>query len=1365
MLRRPLLIFCVLTLALVGASIGFLQSQFFARMTRDFLARSVPSELGVSGHFTEFGVQLFPPAVTVSQPELRLAPQNVFDLPADSIIRAERIDLRFQPLQMLTGQVQLREIRVVGGDIELELGEPSSSPATPKKQGALQWDQLVSVRVQGLALERSELALSWKRSGLRIELESEEVALQRSGTSQAPKLDLHGKLSSLVVLQNDQAREISAVEVHAEVHPDQIEIENLSADFGTEDFDFMVQARGKILGSVLDPLELKADLELQASGDLEALSKWAGYSGKGLQGQLGFEGRARADLLRLEKTFSFDGKASLKSGVIQGWKPDSVEILGRYESTGSWGAGRVGITSGALSFSSGTLALGALELDLRNEESFHLPLELNNLKLSDLLGPYTETVGNLEAVWSGSLGLDVSRKKKDFSIQARASLSAPALSLRSRGNPNSSTIILSARQPKIMGNFLLSSTRFVPEGLELLFPHSQFRLGGEVSWASRQVQWDLQAGGAVDFGDLESLGGSKILGKGSLQARVHGEGESLSVDFDTDLDAAEYIRLQFGMLNGRISLTEGMQKLTFHGVRGRTGASPYLLSGPIDFRGEGKMGLSFEMLSGRSEDFLRIFSQLTASLPGFPESLRGRLRARGTIGGTLSLRGMDIQTQIEGNHWSLWGEQIRAIKFRGGYQAQKYWADDLVVIKRSGSLMGRVAYGPQDQISWKVRAQNFSLRDFDWVLRLDVPITGDLTLQSEGSGKVEQLDSATLIRTSRNSIRGLSLGESFLNVESKQGAFKVAGGALGKQLQLQWSHDPKNHSQNTLQMIAEDLDFTPFLVLINPKWADRESSQTPTAHATGSLRLSYKGESLDASSGQVELRHFSMNKGNAHFSLEKPVRAEVSSGSMTLPEVRWISGDSSLLRAKIHTHRGEWSNEIKGVLDLCVLEFLFPWVTQTAGAVDLDFALSGHWGAPSFAGKADLRSGLIRIAGLDSPIENLSGRVLARQNKWTLSGIQGDLAQGRLNSSGSVVFYGDRLPELDLGINLTESRLKAYPFQYLKIKTAKVRLNGDRFPYELSGSLMIDEALSREKLANAGQGIALKTSTYAPPSSLENSTDFPKLQLKLDLSADSGLRFQNEFLDVEMKAKLTLINTLEAPRILGRAELVPGQGKITFKDHVFQIQSAQVIFDNPSAIDPRFELGATTDIGGTKVQLFTSGSAARYKVDFTSNPVMPEAEILSLLALGRTSEESRRLRSSNVSGIQQSEAASLILHSMDFNRDVKEKTGFQIGVGEAMDTTTGASAFRPQADTESSVAPKIVLKRQIGKRVDVSVGSTVGAGATTQREVNADVYLSPSMSVRGVWNYLEGTTTQDAAATQQGRTSYGLDLKVQKRFK
>jgi hypothetical protein len=50
-------------------------------------------------------------------------------------------------------------------------------------------------------------------------------------------------------------------------------------------------------------------------------------------------------------------------------------------------------------------------------------------------------------------------------------------------------------------------------------------------------------------------------------------------------------------------------------------------------------------------------------------------------------------------------------------------------------------------------------------------------------------------------------------------------------------------------------------------------------------------------------------------------------------------------------------------------------------------------------------------------------------------------------------------------------------------------------------------------------------------------------------------------------------------------------------------------------------------------------------------------------------------------------------------------------------------------------------------------------GTNNQKQVNAEYHLTPGLSVIGVWDNYETVDTQD------NRTSYGLDLKLEKRFK
>jgi translocation and assembly module TamB len=281
-----------------------------------------------------------------------------------------------------------------------------------------------------------------------------------------------------------------------------------------------------------------------------------------------------------------------------------------------------------------------------------------------------------------------------------------------------------------------------------------------------------------------------------------------------------------------------------------------------------------------------------------------------------------------------------------------------------------------------------------------------------------------------------------------------------------------------------------------------------------------------------------------------------------------------------------------------------------------------------------------------------------------------------------------------------------------------------------------------------------------PPPSATSSSTISLFRLDIAVSAPGNIIVQNELMDLEAKGDLRIVGTIDNPRPVGLATAV--QGKILFKDRAFQIQSGTMEFDSPTVFNPRYEVLAVTEVANRRIQLFTVGrlEGRNPRIEFTSNPPMAESDILNLLALGVSGEDTRKFRSNDRSAYEQGEAASLVLHSLDFNREVQNKTGFQIGVDEAVDDRTGTSAFSRATNADTAAAPKIVIRRQIGKRVGVSAASTVGVGASIQREVNAEVRVTNGLSVIGVWDTFEGATTEDPK-----QNSFGVDLKLQKRFK
>lgn len=131
-------------------------------------------------------------------------------------------------------------------------------------------------------------------------------------------------------------------------------------------------------------------------------------------------------------------------------------------------------------------------------------------------------------------------------------------------------------------------------------------------------------------------------------------------------------------------------------------------------------------------------------------------------------------------------------------------------------------------------------------------------------------------------------------------------------------------------------------------------------------------------------------------------------------------------------------------------------------------------------------------------------------------------------------------------------KLKVYPFQFVKA-SGPVSIKGDQPPYLVEGSLTIDSALSREKVMNSGLAEGCSSlPSYSPPPTRQREGQYSKFRLKIDVEAEKNIIIQNDLIDGEARAEVTIVNMLDAPRLVGTAEMISGH--LIFKDRAFDIQ-------------------------------------------------------------------------------------------------------------------------------------------------------------------------------------------------------------------
>ncbi len=103
-------------------------------------------------------------------------------------------------------------------------------------------------------------------------------------------------------------------------------------------------------------------------------------------------------------------------------------------------------------------------------------------------------------------------------------------------------------------------------------------------------------------------------------------------------------------------------------------------------------------------------------------------------------------------------------------------------------------------------------------------------------------------------------------------------------------------------------------------------------------------------------------------------------------------------------------------------------------------------------------------------------------------------------------------------------------------------------------------------------------------------------------------------LDSEWGADIRLRGTTDDPRIGGEARVV--RGDYTFAGTRFELSRGMIEFDVTRPIDPSLDIRAESERDGIEVEVRVVGSSEEPEITFSSNPALPEEEILARLLFG-----------------------------------------------------------------------------------------------------------------------------------------------------
>ncbi|MGF1623076.1 MAG: translocation/assembly module TamB domain-containing protein [Rhodomicrobiaceae bacterium] len=136
-----------------------------------------------------------------------------------------------------------------------------------------------------------------------------------------------------------------------------------------------------------------------------------------------------------------------------------------------------------------------------------------------------------------------------------------------------------------------------------------------------------------------------------------------------------------------------------------------------------------------------------------------------------------------------------------------------------------------------------------------------------------------------------------------------------------------------------------------------------------------------------------------------------------------------------------------------------------------------------------------------------------------------------------------------------------------------------------------------------------------PQTEPENGNSLPSsIALSLDIRAANRIFVKGRGVDAQLGGELRLIGTADKPSAVGQFTLE--RGRLTALGRTLDFTSGSVTFSGD--LDPQLSFVAATEVDGIRIEIAITGVASDPKFGFSSNPELPEDEILALLLFNKS---------------------------------------------------------------------------------------------------------------------------------------------------
>jgi translocation and assembly module TamB len=402
---------------------------------------------------------------------------------------------------------------------------------------------------------------------------------------------------------------------------------------------------------------------------------------------------------------------------------------------------------------------------------------------------------------------------------------------------------------------------------------------------------------------------------------------------------------------------------------------------------------------------------------------------------------------------------------------------------------------------------------------------------------------------------------------------------------------------------------------------------------------------------------------------------------------------------------------VQGAIDLSLAQAFDPTLTSS-GQILFDINAAGHNANENVEGQ--IRIVNASFATPDAPVglSNGNGVLTLRRDRVDITQFSGSVGGGEVTASGGVAYR----PAIQFNIGLKGNGLRLhYPESVRTNLDLNLAMTGTTDAALLQGQINVNSVSFTPDFDLSD--FASQFSAISSPPPTQGFAD--NLKVNVSLRSTSELNVVSPTLSVQGNANLRVIGTAANPVIVGRTNLTGGD--LIFLGNRYLVQGGTIAFVNTTQTEPIVNLQASTTIQQYNIALRFLGPVDRLRTNYTSDPSLPPADIIHLLAFGQTEE------AANAAPAQSSTLGAESLVASQVSSQVTGRLQKAFGVSQiSLDPQLGATTGNQQQGARITVRQRVTSKLFVTFSTDVTT--------TQYSAVQMQYQINRKWSVSGVRN-------------------------------